>query len=339
MSTVLPTKKYAADNNFNLLRLIAAFLVVVSHSYGLLNMGAQQPGIQINDTLLIPSDFGLYIFFTISGYLVTKSLQASNSFFHYAKKRMVRIWPALALACLFCIIMGACITHLPIISYLLNANTWLYFFINISLIKNQFTLPGVFTSLQNDSVNASIWTILLEVRFYLLLALASSIKLLQKKWLLFILFLFLQILRGYAAKQGLVFAYIDWGVYLLYGSYFYMGMLFVFFPEWLNIRPIWWTLILVLAFWTPTPFNMIIVSFSLPYFILQTGLFRSIVPLKGIDVSYGLYLYAFPVQQILIYLMGYDTSVWVHIMLSTSIAILAALFSWFIIEKPALQYK
>jgi peptidoglycan/LPS O-acetylase OafA/YrhL len=159
----------SSGNNFGVLRLVAAFFVIVSHSFGILGKGLQQPALWYSDKHLILSDVGLYIFFTISGFLVTQSLFNSDTLTHYLSKRFIRVMPALVVVNVICIILGVFVTSLPVSDYLSNHKTWTYFIKNSTLVKNQFTLPGVFTSLKDDSVNASIWTILIEVKFYVLL--------------------------------------------------------------------------------------------------------------------------------------------------------------------------
>ncbi len=105
-------------NNFNLIRLIGAFLVLFTHSYGVLDKGLQQPLIHLQETRLILGNLGLYAFFTISGFLIYKSLINSPTYLNYLWKRFLRIIPGLAVVNLACIVLGLFITKLSLIQYL-----------------------------------------------------------------------------------------------------------------------------------------------------------------------------------------------------------------------------
>lgn len=327
-------------NNFNLLRLIAAFFVVVSHSFGILLRGYEQPGIHLQHQFIILSDMGLFIFFSISGYLVTHSLLNSSSYTMYLWKRFLRIVPALLVVNLTCIVMGLLLTNLSPTQFLLNSFTWKYLLLNSTLLHNQFLLPGVFDSLQDKSINASIWTITVEVRLYLLLLLAGIFSILKRKYLLLFLFILLQIIR-------LIFSfypidtkgvYVD--VYFVYGSIFFAGVLFAIFQNSLQISPIIMLLFLGIALCVPhVVLQSILLVLPIAYFVIKVGKSSAFLQLKDKDFSYGLYLYAFPIQQIFLLLLGYSVNVWVHIILSTTSALILAILSWFYIEKPALQYK
>ncbi|HYH14378.1 MAG TPA: acyltransferase [Flavisolibacter sp.] len=326
-------------NNFNLLRLIAAFLVVVSHSYGILDKALLQPMLQMQEGQLIPSDLGLYIFFTISGYLVYKSLVASPSYLHYLWRRFIRIVPGLAVVNLACIILGLLVTILPASQYLASGETWQYLIINTSLIANHYHLPGVFTTLENKSINASLWTILLEVKFYIALLLGQMIGITKNRWLILICFVAMQICRLYFSIYKASIPSMLPDVYFTFGSYFFMGVLYAYFPQLLNVKWFLPLTLLTVALFLNTPFNNILISLSLPYFILKAGQSKPLLGLHKADYSYGLYLYAFPVQQMVLLTMGKEIPVIVHIVISTAIALMFASLSWHNIEKPALQKK
>lgn len=329
------------NNNFDLLRLLAAFFVLISHSFGILDKGLQQPGLWYNGNFIILSHIGLYTFFTISGYLVTQSFFNSNNYPHYLWKRFVRILPALAVVNFFCIIMGCFITTLPVKAYLSDKATWSYFFKNTTLLVNQFTLPGVFSTLHDNSVNASLWTISVEVKFYIALLLAGVLSVLNRKWLLlsfFILFEALRIYMNLSHKTALKSH--DLEVYFTFGTFFYLGTLFYCFKDDIPLKWFYVNILLAIVFLTV---NTIIQDLSeaafLSYCVLILVRSRRLINLKGIDLSYGFYLYAFPVQQLLLLYFGCSVNVWLHIALSTFISLVMAAMSWFLVEQPTLNKK
>ncbi|MBC7651290.1 MAG: acyltransferase, partial [Deinococcales bacterium] len=162
-------------NNFTLLRLIAALLVVVSHSYYLTGNEVKEPLYIISKHKLLLSDIGLNIFFFTSGYLVTKSLFNTTNYLQFLYKRVLRIYPALLLAILITVfIIGLTVTTLSFTDYFNSKTTWLYL-LTITGIKIQFLLPGVFNGSQflSNAVNGSLWTIALEIKLYLLVMFIS----------------------------------------------------------------------------------------------------------------------------------------------------------------------
>ncbi len=327
-------------NNFDVLRLLGAFFVLVSHSFGILNKGLEQPGIRVSGYFIIPSEIGLYIFFTISGYLVTQSLLQSKSYGHYLWKRFLRIVPALVVVNFVCVIMGAFVGTLPLGEYFTQKETWGYFFKNSTLIVNQFTLPGVFKTLDDQSVNASLWTILIEVKFYLLLMLAGAATLLNRKWLLLALFLVFEAIGIWMKANSLSIKGFDTDSYVNFGTYFYIGtLLYVFRKEIIFHWLVAGSLLLIAFFTRHSLVFPFFLSVFLGYVVIGFGKSRAIISLKGFDFSYGLYLYAFPVQQVILLYAGYHFPVGLHILLSTIIALMFGIASWFAIEKPALKKK
>ncbi len=170
-------KKYTKNNRFNLfdlLRLIAATLVIYSHSYPLL--GITPPDIV---TRILPftngGTLGVWIFFIISGYLNTKSIKNNNAF-AFLINRSLRIFPGLVVALLFSIfVIGPLCTNLPMSDYFINHKTWQYIHQNLFLSPN-YILPGVFDGNRFKSVvNGSIWTLPTEALLYLTLPLIVKI--------------------------------------------------------------------------------------------------------------------------------------------------------------------
>lgn len=327
-------------NNFDLLRLIAAFFVLVSHSFGILGKGLQQPGLWINGIFIIPSDIGLFIFFTISGYLVTQSFFNSSSYTHYLWKRFLRIVPALVVVNIVCIVMGGLISSLPAKEYYGDKSTWTYLFTNSSLIANQYNLPGVFTTLDNSSINSSLWTILVEVRFYIVLMIAGLLSMLNRKWLVLTFFIFFEALRVYMNVNNLEIKGIYTDVYFTYGTYFFLGTVFYCFKDAFSFKWFYAIILLAIAFLTTnTLIQHITQACFISYTILIIGKSKAVIKIRGYDFSYGLYLYAFPVQQLLLLYFGDSINPWLHVLLSTFTSLVLAALSWFFIEQPALKQK
>jgi peptidoglycan/LPS O-acetylase OafA/YrhL len=328
------------DNNFGLLRLLAAYFVLISHSYGVLQKPLDQPALWYNGNNIIFSSIGLSIFFTISGYLVTQSLINSDSLIHYLWKRLLRIFPGLIVANLACVLLGVFITNLSPTNYLLHPSTWSYLIKNSTLLVNQFHLPGVFTNLKDQTVNASLWTILVEVEFYIVLCL-GALHIVTRKCLYLACFLIFCAARIYLTVLHQVHIRgLDLYPIFTFGTYFYLGSLYYCFKDDIRFKWFYANILMAIALATVyTIFAAITISIFFSYCFIIIGTSRAAINLKGYDLSYGIYLYAFPIQQLVVHYFGYAISVWLHIAVSAVLASVVAFFSWTFVEKPFLKFK
>ncbi len=323
-------------NNFDFLRLLAALMVLYSHQRNLL--GLSDPGL---DDRLTPGVIGVCIFFVISGYLVTQSWQRDPNIFRFAFKRFLRIWPALFIVtCLAAFALGPLVSRLPSDEYLQHPLLMDYMK-NLRLRMN-FNLPGVFENNPfPNAVNGSTWTIPLEVRWYVILGIAGLVGIVRYP----IIVLFAVI--GLALYQ---FGYYhaetnpDRNYIREYGLFFCAGTLL-----WLYRDPLWSrkTLLLYVS----------VLSGIFAFFLGQhmLGVLIALAPLVVVvgeastpilrrcgrfgDLSYGAYIYAFPVQQTLIWKFGKELPFSIHLIMTLVITFACAWLSWHLIEKRALACK
>lgn len=107
-------------------------------------------------------------FFTMSGFLIFKSLQRGGTTRAYAKRRFIHIYPAYACCILLCTALGACFSSIPLHEFFHNTKTWKYIFSNLAFLNFlQPTLPGVFADNYIQAVNGSLWFMKVEVIFYI----------------------------------------------------------------------------------------------------------------------------------------------------------------------------
>ncbi len=299
------------SNNFDFLRLIFALFVIITHSYHLLVLPQQDFLSNITKGQLSFSHLGVCGFFTISGYLIFKSLIRSKNATQFLKKRILRLFPGLSVVLVFSIILGAFVTRLSFASYFTSLRTYLYLPANLSLYRLQDFLPGVFEKLPfKNAINGSLWTLPYEFACYLtiLLLLPFKTKPHIVKLLVvgaFFLFFFSKLfLVNIISKFDFVLS----GKYILeFGGYFVSGSVLAmlqinnfkykgplaFFALVLSI--------LFLHFFIFDYFSFITLPVTIIAFgLLKTPYISSISKHIG-DLSYGIYIYAFPVQQTLIY--------------------------------------
>lgn len=163
--------RHGRDNNFNLIRLIAASAVLVAHSWPLA-LGPRAADPLSRGLGLGPGGIAVDVFFLTSGFLVTASLCARQHVGEFVLARVLRIFPALVMVVLACVGLGAVMTSLPLAEYTTHPDTWRFLWKNASVLTGTFDrLPGVFEANPHKGVNGSLWTLPLELRMYLVLVL------------------------------------------------------------------------------------------------------------------------------------------------------------------------
>ena len=330
------------DNNYNLLRFIAATMVIYSHCYPLA-LRQQDPLMR-----LIPHTFGgvaVNIFFVTSGFLVIKSLLARNGIVSFFWARILRIYPGLIVALLFTIVVvGGFFTEWSLREYFSNHKTYTYFVRNINLVNQyiQLSIPSVFAHLPRaNSINGSLWTLPWEIWMYISLGCLGYLGIVRNPAIIGCLTVIVALVYFINPTHELV--HNSTAIFALrFITYFYMGSCCYLFRK--NI-PLGWVpllacvILLVLSFHTPFftgcfAIFQVYAVFCLAY--LPGGFIRTFNNLG--DYSYGIYIYAFPIQQSLIALNG--SMKVMSLFCSAFIVTLAlAALSWHFIEKPFLQFK
>lgn len=323
-------------NNFDFLRVVAACLVIASHQFALLGLPEPRP---------VPfatwGTVGVYIFFVVSGFLVAQSWRDDPHVFRFGVKRLLRIWPALTVVMVLTVgVLGPLATSLPVSEYFSHPATWTYLG-GVALVV-QYPLPGVFSlNPGGTAVNGSLWTIPLEVGCYAVLALLGVLGVLGRRWALLLTWV------GVAAVVELV-SKTDGGPGRLWsmelGAFFASGVLLqCLFAE----RTRWdWRvglgLLLLGGLLWVCGFRVLAVLVAFPFWVVWLG--RQSWP--GIrhtgrwgDPSYGLYLFAFPIQQSMVAWLGDRVCpIWVTAVAVVAIT-LAGYLSWHAVEQPALRWK
>ncbi|MBS1914781.1 MAG: acyltransferase [Bacteroidetes bacterium] len=334
-----------ATNNFTLIRLIAAMMVVKLHSYSLTTHVKGQ----YDDYSFHLHQLGLPVFFFISGLLVSQSFEKSSSWKNFVWKRFLRIYPAAWLSIFACaFILGPIVTTWNITDYFSNS-VFFQFLTSAFLVEIKYVLPGVFehSLMGNPSVNSSLWTITLELKLYLLILIWGVLKTRYKNFILAVVMIVTLILGQFFRDEAeivlskffhkpiLLFGYLNFGVLFLAGIFCNI------YKKKIIIKP-WWmpaiTILLLLIYLK----NMLVITFFLvPLMTLyiatiKVSFFKKITPKA--DLSYGIYVFAFPVQQLVAnYIKPQDS--WTFFFLSILFVLPLAVFSWYVVEKKALQLK
>ena len=323
-------------NNFLLLRIGAAALVIAGHALILAPVASSSKDLLRSWTGYVSSHIlGVQIFFVISGFLVFGSLQKTPDLKRYIQSRLRRIVPGYWV-CLFIMtfVLGPIHTRLGIMDYFSNEVTWRYLWSNASFWTFQDHLPGTLFSsgTRGTSINGSLWTIPMEVRLYLLVALLGVFGLISSRLKSNLG------LMGLFAINALVASTFNLTeaeqTTLQLGAFFGLGALF--FNNRSSIILDWrlaGSLIVVLVLLRPSAGFVYCCALSLPYFILCLAYGPKIpLPRWLEDYSYGMYLYGFPIQQE-IALAYPDLSPATMIGVSLPLSLLAGAISWHVVEK------
>ncbi|MBI3222275.1 MAG: acyltransferase [Nitrosomonadales bacterium] len=346
------------DNNFNLIRIVAAFSVLITHSFALATGRIELEPLRTSLGMTM-GHIAVNVFFIASGFLVSASLLTRQNVIEFVWARALRIFPALLVMLLVTVFgFGVFFTSLPVSSYLASDQVYLYLLKCATLITNTpFYLPGVFDKNPYwPIVNGSIWTLPYEIRMYAILAvfwllsqLARDTRIKAFKIIVLLSFILSGALSLFMRVRPAVIADfsrmlgVDGNSVLLFFMFF-SGAAFYVLKERivLSARIFWVCLIaLVSAAFISKGVFFVIYLFTIAYLLF----YAAFVPGGWIrqcnrvgDYSYGVYIYAFPVQQSIAALFPRITVSWM-IFFSAAVSILLAMLSWHFIERRALELK
>jgi len=327
------------NNNFDFLRLLFSFLVVIGHAIIL----SGKPEFR-NDFFASMPNYSVFSFFVISGFLVYSSFERLQNIRKYIRNRTKRILPAYLFVVIFFAVMLFFFSNSDLKHYF--SKEWLKY-LAANLVFLNFlkpSIPYVFTGNPIDAVNGSLWTIKVEVMFYIFVPFLyyflrnKSLK--SKNLILVLLYIFSLIYFNYVEKHfGRVLAKQLPGclTYFLSGIFLYLNLdffrkrwrYFVFPALAVIILEKW---IFSVTFLFPFALGIVIIWFAF-----------SKIPLRNFakygDFSYGLYLVHFPIIQIFISENIYEKYSFGGLFASFGVVFLFSVLVWHFIEKPFLKRK
>jgi peptidoglycan/LPS O-acetylase OafA/YrhL len=255
----------------------------------------------------------------------------------YFKSRVLRLFPGLLVCLLFsAFVLGATVTTLSIGDYFSNISVYKYF-IGISLLPNLSpSLPGVFeTNPFGDFVNGSLWTLKFEFLLYIAIVLIGKLGLLRKKFVVF----------WFIATVLLTFPNINADIHNLFmlSSYFCGGILIYLFRDRIKLKGSYAIISLILLL-ISSKTGCFIALFAIfgTYLVIYVSYqqnFKFYNFAKYGDLSYGIYIYAFPIQQTITAIIGAKITPFQNFIVSLPIIIVLAFMSWHLVEKRALRLK
>lgn len=328
-------------NSLNAVRLALAAAVVVSHTWPLGGYGSDPAlGDRSVGSLAVAG------FFAISGYLITRSRMSGRSAASFYRARLLRIYPGFIVAMLMVAVVFAPLVH-ALDDDDGRSYDWhsavLYVVRNGALYMRQWGIDGTLTDTPYPTTwNGSAWTLFFEFVCYLGIGVAVSVVPRRA-------------LTSVVAAGGVVACAITLlatvGVATMLPDLVFLASLASFFCAgsllFLVGRCIRYTHLGgaaaagACALFAVTETFGVLAPLPLAYLVMYLG---AALPLHQVahthDLSYGVYIYAFPVQQSVTQLtQGGDFPLAAHLAVSLTVTSVLAAASWFLVERPALRFK
>jgi len=331
-------------NNFDVIRFVAATLVIFSHAYAVSGYPNNEPLSGATGFIGFGS-LAVEVFFLVSGYLITRSLMHRNNLIDFTEARVLRIFPALIVCCaVSALFLGPLITTLPINEYLGHRQTWDYFLKSSSLINVQWFLPGVFESnILKGVVNGSLWTLPVEFKMYGVMLGLGFLSLAMKRYRVILLTIVIggYLIYFFTTQSGPLADHHSADpkpliAFFLVGAIVYLNREYVFLSTTVALM-LWVALLLLRGTQVAVPLYYVAIAYSLLAIAFDTT-FQIHRFAKYGDFSYGLYLYGFPVKQAIIFFAGAMIPGTLF-MIAFPVTLLLAWLSWRYVEAPLLRKK
>jgi peptidoglycan/LPS O-acetylase OafA/YrhL len=325
-------------NSLNAIRLLLACTVIVSHTWSIGKYG---------DTPRFggetPGGLSVFAFFVLSGYLITGS-RLNNDLTSYLKRRFLRIYPGF-LVCLLATIavfapIGYYQQHHSLHGYLTRSTTPLdYLISNLTLKMNVYHVAG--TPSGPHAWTGSLWSLYYEFYCYLIVGLLAGWAVFRRKPALAIAVFLLATLARLEPSRVASFTrtadvqqLVQLVPFFMAGSVFYLLRNRIPCNLWLAVASLAVCIVLPQA----SSQNRFIVLCALPmtYLLLYVG---AVVPVpfgRRNDISYGMYMYGYPVEQLLRFLHVSSHTVFTVLAILCTVPVAAA--SWLLVERPAIRW-
>ncbi|QJU57265.1 acyltransferase [Sphingomonas sp. AP4-R1] len=329
---------------FDYLRLTLALLVIILHAPFVVRGQAGVDSVW-NDSFMPLFRLVVPMFFALSGFLVAGSFERCRTMLMFFGLRAIRIFPALAVETVIsALILGPLLTEFTLGRYFSDP-LFARYALNM-LGEPQYFLPGVFAHNPfPDMVNGQLWTIPFELFCYISIGIIALFR--ARKYPVVA-----PLATVAATLVYLVARYIHWGSLpdihrslagpLLIPCFLAGVSLYLYRHVIPATHALGIVSLAISALFLAIPgLPQFLAPWPLAYATAYLGCLK--LPRTwfsaGADYSYGIYLYGFPVQQMVVYFTFSRDSLLLNVVASVAICTAIAAFSWRFIEKPALKLK
>jgi peptidoglycan/LPS O-acetylase OafA/YrhL len=327
-------------NNFGFLRLVFALLVILSHAPELLDGNRSR---ELATRLWGTMSFGEIAvdgFFVISGFLITQSFVSSRSVGSYLFKRVLRIYPAFLLATLTLLFVVAPMAgaHGPV-------EIWHALYGALTLSEPH--RAGAFGGLAYPTLDGAMWSISYEFLCYLAVIFLGALGVLNASWFIAVASLTMLFATSFMVVPHWVVPHVSALGYLPYnvrtGGVFLVGVLFYIEKDRIPLRNDFAALaavVLVCLMYFQVTAEPALAVFGgyLIFWLAEVEWLNPVSHRLKDDISYGVYLYAWPIMSLLIY-YGIIRSPWPLAAATSAGAVICGWLSWKLVERPFLSLK
>jgi peptidoglycan/LPS O-acetylase OafA/YrhL len=331
---------HGRDNNFQLIRLVAASFVVLFHSFALTGRWTQEPLWRVMPETNFGA-LGVKIFFVVSGFLVAKSWLSRRSVGPFVAARMLRIYPALVAATLLTILLAGISSSLAWPQFLSHPQTIDYAWRVALGWEVVYRLPGAFpTNPFPHDVNGSLWTLPIELRLYVGLLLAGFVGILARR--VSALIVLAVLVAAFAWRPEWFPLSPNDKVVRELALLFALGSLACVWRASVPISLAGAAAAIALVAWNPAGLPRGVLFAPLLAYVVLVAAYHPRLqwhPFNRVgDYSYGVYVYSFPIQQTL---MQQVPSLEPAGLFACSLPLILAVaaLSWHALEAPALALK
>ena len=325
-------------NNFDMIRLLLSSIVAVSH--GIVMHTGDQP--YFGQSTL--GDFAVDGFFVLSGFLVVSSYLRLNDFLRYSWHRLLRImpgfWVCLLVVALVAAPLAAVLQGLPITTPFVQQPTSFHFLaVNAGLLINEYGVGGLLADNPVPLVFiGSLWTLVFEAMCYIVLAVLGLFGALRHRVLVLALAIMFWALAS-AQALGTDVPIGDGTLRML--TMFFLGASAYLFAD--RVPMHWSVLVGTTALFLASAATLenyrIAGAAAYVYLLLWLAVRLPFKVRLGVDVSYGVFIYHWPIQQLLMLTLAAALPTPAFILLSLAVSVPVAMASWRLVERPALLQK
>lgn len=347
-------ERYDRKNNiFDYVRILLAIFVIIAHSYPIFfGIGFSDP---ITRKILCTESLGgisVICFFLLSGFMITQSIMHSKNSVQFFMKRLIRIFPALIVMLLLTIfVLGPLVYNGSIVEYFKNSSVWRYFIDNVNLFGNTaYNIEGVFTNNPYPSaINGSLWSLKHEFIAYIILVILATLGITKNRKAMLSLTGISVIVYVLNIKFASIFnclnnigVVMEIAQFVKLIMYFFIGSSIYLYKDKIKMNFKYFVLAVLILLTgialNSTKYALII---TIPYILMYVGtvkIKKDILKKIG-DFSYALYIYAFPIQQLLVYYLKDKINIWVYMLLSIALTGIISIVTTLLIDNNVKKIK
>jgi peptidoglycan/LPS O-acetylase OafA/YrhL len=327
-------------NNFDVLRFGLATAVIWSHCYAL--AGRPMDPVFALTGQIDAGSLAVEAFFVLSGFLITQSWDSDPDLRTFTAKRALRLVPALVAALIFgALVVGPLAATVPVRDYLGARSTWAHF--DGVALHRHLASPLLFADNPvPNQLNASLWSLRYEILCYGVVALVGSA--LRVRWSIVAPALLGGALAAHVllAALGADPASVAMTMARLVAAFFAGGTLYALRRRVPFTPRVAAGAAAALAVAALIGGLRLVFPLAGAYLLLFLACSPAL-PLQGFgrygDFSYGLYVFAYPLQQSIVQYAGTSISMPVFFGVAFTVTLVLAVLSWHFIEAPSLARK